>query len=539
MIIVVADAFSEQYTGGAELTTDALLSSGFYNYKKILSPHLTKKHVETYKNERWVFGNFANVNKDVLLEVIKTVANYSVIEYDYKFCKYRLQTKHEKIDGHCSCSTSPHGKLVGIFYAKAKNLFYMSTGQQKEYEKKFPFLKKSDNGYVLSSTFSDETLDYISSLDTSKKDDTYIILQSNSWVKGVQDCVEYAKNNKLKYELVGGLPYKKMLEKLASSKGLIFLPSGFDTCPRLTIEAKLLDCDLIINDNVQHKSEPWFDNKASILKYFSEQKKKFFEMCLDYRLAPQPTTENTSFHFIIPGYNASKWLPYCINSIKRQEYNNYTVTFIDDVSTDNSVDVFKRLTEDDSRFKVIKNKKKKYALRNIEESIELLQCDKNDVIIILDADDWLASSSVLTYLSLIYETEGALGTYGSYMYYPLGIRGVEPSEYPEDVIVNNKFREDAWRASHLRTFKKEVWDKIDKKDFIDVDGDHYHMAYDQAIMLPVLEMCRERVKYIDKILHVYNRANPLNVDKIKQQQQHAAMKRIRAGKRYGKKQFSD
>ncbi len=102
------------------------------------------------------------------------------------------------------------------------------------------------------------------------------------------------------------------------------------------------------------------------------------------------------------------------------------------------------------------------------------------MIIILDADDWLSSSSVLTYLSLVYEVEDALGTYGSYMYYPLGIRGVEPSEYPEDVIAGNKFREDTWRASHLRTFKKKVWDKIEKKDFLTVDGDHYHMEYDQA-----------------------------------------------------------
>lgn len=539
MIIVVADAFSEHHIGGAELTTDALLSSGFYNYKKILSQHLTKQLVETYKNERWIFGNFIGVSRDVLLEVIKIVPNYSVLEYDYKFCKYRLESKHKKIDGHCSCSTTSYGKLVGVFYAKAKNLFYMSAGQQKEYEAKFPFLKKVDNSYVLSSVFSDDTLQYISTLDTSKKDETYIILRSDSWVKGSYECVEYAKNNKLKYELVGGISHKKMLEKLASSKGLIFLPSGFDTCPRITIEAKLLDCDVIMNDNAQHKNETWFDNKTSILEYLSRQKKKFFEMCLDYRLAPHPTTENTRFHFIIPGYNASKWLPHCVNSIMRQEYNNYTVTFIDDVSTDNSVEVFKGLVANDYRFRIIENKKKKYALRNIEEAIETLECSKDDVIIILDADDWLSSSSVLTYLSEVYELEGALGTYGSYMYYPHGDRGIEPSEYPKEVMKHNRYREDAWRASHLRTFKKKVWDKINKKDFIDVDGEHYHMAYDQAIMLPILEMCRERVKYIDKILHVYNRANPLNVDKVKQQQQYAAMKRIRAGIRYEKEQFSD
>ena len=34
MIVVVSDIFSNQYTGGAELTTDALLEPGFNNYVK-------------------------------------------------------------------------------------------------------------------------------------------------------------------------------------------------------------------------------------------------------------------------------------------------------------------------------------------------------------------------------------------------------------------------------------------------------------------------------------------------------------------------
>jgi hypothetical protein len=33
---------------------------------------------------------------------------------------------------------------------------------------------------------------------------------------------------------------------------------GFDTAPRLTIEAKLLGLKLDLNENVQHKNEPWF-----------------------------------------------------------------------------------------------------------------------------------------------------------------------------------------------------------------------------------------------------------------------------------------
>ena len=46
-------------------------------------------------------------------------------------------------------------------------------------------------------------------------------------------------------------------------------------------------------------------------------------------------------------------------------------------------------------------------------------------------------------------------------------------------------------------------------------------------MLPMLEMAGERIKYIDNSLCVYNRHNPLNVDKQKQEQQYATMLEIR------------
>ena len=51
---------------------------------------------------------------------------------------------------------------------------------------------------------------------------------------------------------------------------------------------------------------------------------------------------NTYFSIIIPVYNAEKYLNECLNSILRQEYNNYEVIMINDGSTDNS----KKICED-------------------------------------------------------------------------------------------------------------------------------------------------------------------------------------------------
>ena len=62
MIIVVSDAFSNTFTGGAELTTDALLDAGFHNYKKLHSATVNLETIKKYKNCKWIFGNFFNLS---------------------------------------------------------------------------------------------------------------------------------------------------------------------------------------------------------------------------------------------------------------------------------------------------------------------------------------------------------------------------------------------------------------------------------------------------------------------------------------------
>ena len=141
---------------------------------------------------------------------------------------------------------------------------------------------------------SNSALDLIESLDTTEKNDKWIILNSQSWIKGVETAVNYAKENNLNYELIWGIEHEELLQKLAKSRGLIFLPPGGDTCPRLVMEAKLLDCELVLNDNVQHKDEEWFSSKESVLSYLRGRTKVFwdtFEKCQELELPNKNDSE--------------------------------------------------------------------------------------------------------------------------------------------------------------------------------------------------------------------------------------------------------
>jgi glycosyltransferase involved in cell wall biosynthesis len=69
-----------------------------------------------------------------------------------------------------------------------------------------------------------------------------------------------------------------MLKKFSLAEGFVYLPQGSDTCPRMTIEAKLLGCKLVLNDYVQHKDEPWFatEDHSITLNYLSGSASRFW-----------------------------------------------------------------------------------------------------------------------------------------------------------------------------------------------------------------------------------------------------------------------
>ena len=77
---------------------------------------------------------------------------------------------------------------------------------------------------------------------------------------------------------------------------------------------------------------------------------------------------------------------------------------------------------------------------------------------------------------------------------------------------NQNIRKVPWSFSHLRTFRKELFMKIDKNDLLDEDGEFFKCTFDRAMMYPMVEMSgKNRVGLIKKVLYIYNRLNPISV----------------------------
>jgi hypothetical protein len=531
MFIFVADLFLEHYVGGAELTFGAIVNSTPVPAQKTLSRDLSISTMEQHQDKFWIFGNYSGLSESCMMYAIKNL-NYSIVEFDYKYCKYRTEHLHKKMEGDCDCHTTTKGKLTALFVARAKVNYWMSQGQLDAWSNPFPPLKRGNN-FVLSSIFSHESLDYILSLDTTKKEDKWIILGSSSWIKGKEDGVDYAIKNSLDYEVVWGLEYRELLQKLASSKGLIQLPRGYDTCPRMVIEAKLLGCELVINDLVQHKDEEWFNSsREDMISYLRDRASFFWEKVSEVEEAGLPSVcadadKEKHFSVVIPAWNCETWVGRALNSVLTQNYKNYTVYFVDDASTDNTErvvrDELERFVEEvQAKVIVVKNEENKKALYNICKSIEQVQEDT--IVVLLDGDDWFSTTNVLSYLNKIYSDEGTWLTTGSYVEFPTG-RLVKSLKIPEHAWEQGvrKFKEPPGHPnifSHLRTFKKSLFEKIDIQDLLDHDGEYYRCTFDRALMYPMIEMAGpNHHKIIDKAMYVYNTQNPRSVHLVDRQNQ--------------------
>lgn len=269
----------EDYIGGAELTSESLIKSCKHPIVKVKSATINEQLIDEHRDSIWIFGNFAQIKLNLLMKFVKEKINYHIVEYDFKFCKLRSPEKHILTNDKCICEEESRGKLISIFFAKAKALWFMSEKQRDEYVRRFSFLKDSQS-YVLSSIFEEDLIAKLIQVDVERKEE-WIILESASWIKGTQDAIEYARKNQMSYRLVGGVSYNDMLNTLSSSKGLIFLPKGGDTCPRIVIEAHLLGCKLVLNENVLHKDEEWFTGSREDCANYLKGRSTFFWDTMD------------------------------------------------------------------------------------------------------------------------------------------------------------------------------------------------------------------------------------------------------------------
>jgi FkbM family methyltransferase len=271
------------------------------------------------------------------------------------------------------------------------------------------------------------------------------------------------------------------------------------------------------------------------VRYTKTKYHEFFERRVSYQeewLAPKQAVEQ-KIVVISPFYNAGDYVIKCINSVAAQDYDNYEHWIIDDCSTDNSFQKVRHYINETlpvdirSKFKLFKNNANAGAVRN--HMIHIRNCNPDDIVMMLDGDDWLVNNSdIFDYYNKIHQNYDF--TYGSSWSVVDNIPLIS-QPYPQEIKDTKSYKDYRfnWNMpyTHLRTLKAKLLKDEPNTKFMDADGNWFKAGGDNSTFYTALENCDPaRVYVVSDVVYNYNDASPLNDYKVNREEQDRAINAI-------------
>lgn len=149
-----------------------------------------------------------------------------------------------------------------------------------------------------------------------------------------------------------------------------------------------------------------------------------------------PLIENKSFVFVIYGYNQALWCERALTSIFEQDFDHYRVIFIDDASTDATGAIVTQYVLDnkqEGKVVLMRNQESLGRKASLRRAID--QCLDREIVIALNAQDWLVSPFVLNQLNLVYQNPDIWAAVSSTLEYPsYEESGVNQSSFYADLL---------------------------------------------------------------------------------------------------------
>ena len=232
---------------------------------------------------------------------------------------------------------------------------------------------------------------------------------------------------------------------------------------------------------------------------------------LEHRETPQPRDRATALKIITNCGACEPYIGRCIDSLRTQTFEDWEAFVTVDPCGDATYERALDAARGDARIHVVRNERRLWAMENVVRAVARSGDDPDDVLIVVDGDDWLATSHALATIAAAHADDECWMTYGSW------VSSIDPDDgrwgpYPAGT---RDFRTASWRGTAVRTWKRWLWDAIDDRDLRDEDGRYFRIVEDRAYMLPMLEMATtRRARHIAEALLIYNRGNPLGVGKV-------------------------
>ena len=216
------------------------------------------------------------------------------------------------------------------------------------------------------------------------------------------------------------------------------------------------------------------------------------------------------FSFIISSFNNEKWVEKNLLSILHQTYKHYEIFYVDDSSTDKTLELAKYFQKKHfpTQMTIISNKTRNYQAYS--RYIAYRRVYPQNILVLLDGDDWLYDNFVLENIRQEY-AKGYEATYGKAVFFHNGQvqheNYVKQEEYPFHVRQNKKFRKYKFFNVHLRTCRAKFLQSIPKRFLKNQDNKWLTHSTDMAEWFYIMEKTNGNAKFMNKRTYIYNRDN--------------------------------
>jgi hypothetical protein len=316
-ITFVADAIVElnvalgHLYGGAELYDDVCikhLRKRGHDVSCVLSRALTKEYIEAH-DHFYIVSNFVQLQAPVKSTL--GGKDYIIIEHDHKYCLIRNVSDFENFK-------VPKKFLINVpFY---ENAVAVCTQTKMHTEVVSSNLPGSCNVVNMGgSLWSEENLVLLETHCNTDKVTDYAVMKSDNPIKNMERSIKHCEENNLDYKIIGACGFDEFIEDLSKCRNFIFFPTVLETCCRVIVEARMVNCGIKTNGLIGATSEDWFKLKGQeLIDFTRENNKKIVDKIENLLSDESLATKGREITVILNAYRRTHLLKEQIERIRNQ-----------------------------------------------------------------------------------------------------------------------------------------------------------------------------------------------------------------------------
>jgi glycosyltransferase involved in cell wall biosynthesis len=256
---------------------------------------------------------------------------------------------------------------------------------------------------------------------------------------------------------------------------------------------------------------------------------------------------NEKIELIIPSYNVEDYCERTIQSIINQDYQDFTVHYIDDGSSDNT---YLKVTNYIKKFPLeLQEKFNVYRFENHKGSVERLyesisKCEDDRKIVFFEGNCSFLKKDSLTKISNSLDPKKIWLIYGQSQEH-LSKKREKTKKFSSKNLFTNSMRGKNFKRARIKAFYAGLFKKVAIKDFF-FRSKFIDENFDIAYMFPMMEMAREKTLFFSEALCEYSKKHDLldlkrscSKSPIKCKRQIVNIKPYRKAKTYKLKKYKN